>query len=144
MGLFSNLRQSTDGLVLSTTQKDIDVFFEQERVYLNDYHANIRTATTRSDVMTRAHKSVADSYIKLSSVLVQMATPVPTILPSEGGNHCYTEPCKELTKFYLRLGDTLEKMRKTENRVASDEDLKLSDLFRYYMRDTTAAKVRGE
>ena len=44
-------------------------------------------------------------------------------------------------KFYKHVGETLEKLRKTENRVASDEDLKMSDLFRYYMRDTSAAKV---
>ena len=27
--------------------------------------------------------------------------------------------------------------------MASDEDLKLSDMLRYYMRDSEAAKVRG-
>ena len=31
--------------------------------------------------------------------------------------------------------------QKLEGRVASDEDLKLSDLLRYYMRDTDAAKA---
>ena len=30
--------------------------------------------------------------------------------------------------------------QKVEGRVASDEDLKLSDLLRYYMRDSFAAK----
>lgn len=30
--------------------------------------------------------------------------------------------------------------QKVENRVASDEDLKLSDTLRYYMRDASAAK----
>lgn len=30
--------------------------------------------------------------------------------------------------------------QKVEGRVASDEDLKLSDTLRYYMRDTAAAK----
>ena len=30
--------------------------------------------------------------------------------------------------------------QKLEGRVASDEDLKLSDTLRYYMRDSTAAK----
>ena len=30
--------------------------------------------------------------------------------------------------------------QKIENRVSTDEDLKLSDTLRYYMRDTTAAK----
>jgi sorting nexin-5/6/32 len=47
----------------------------------------------------------------------------------------------DLEKFYSKVADCLEKARKTEGRVASDEDLKLSDLLRYYMRDTSAAKV---
>lgn len=34
-------------------------------------------------------------------------------------------------------------IQKLEGRVASDEDLKLSDMLRYYMRDSQAAKVRG-
>ena len=72
---------------------------------------------------------MADSYIKISTGMDSMAkSPDVTISP-------------DLKKIYLRIGDTLEKLRKTENRVASDEDLKLSDLFRYYMRDTSAAKV---
>lgn len=32
-------------------------------------------------------------------------------------------------------------LQKIEGRVASDEDLKLSDTLRYYMRDTAAAKA---
>lgn len=31
-------------------------------------------------------------------------------------------------------------MQKLEGRVASDEDLKISDTLRYYMRDSAAAK----
>ena len=73
--------------------------------------------------------AVADSYIKISSGLLQMASS-PEVVPAP-----------DLAKVYLRIGDTLEKLRKTENRVSTDEDLKLSDLFRYYMRDTAAAKV---
>ena len=42
--------------MLNTTQKDIDQFFEQERVYLSDYYNNIRSVTHRSDTMTKSHK----------------------------------------------------------------------------------------
>lgn len=56
MGLFSNIKSSTDGLVLNTTQKDIDQFFEGERVYLNDYYANIRMAAQKADLMTKSNK----------------------------------------------------------------------------------------
>ncbi|XP_075589478.1 sorting nexin 6 [Dermatophagoides farinae] len=128
VGLFSNIRSSTDGLVLNTTQKDIDEFFEGQRVQLSDYYNNIKNQTMKADTMVKSHKAVADSYIKIVTPLVQMA------------NSPECTPTPELTKFYLRIADALEKLRKTENRVASDEDLKLSDLYRYYMRDTAAAK----
>ncbi|KAI7689991.1 hypothetical protein SSS_01835 [Sarcoptes scabiei] len=128
VGFFSNIRNSTDGLVLNTTQKDIDEFFEGQKVQLSDYYNNIKTQTTRADAMVKAHKAVADSYIKIVTPLVQIAN----------SNECTPDP--EMSKFFLKISDLLEKLRKIENRVASDEDLKLSDLYRYYMRDTAAAK----
>ena len=42
------------------------------------------------------------------------------------------EKHNNLSNYYL--------WQKIENRVSTDEDLKLSDTLRYYMRDTTAAK----
>ena len=38
------------------------------------------------------------------------------------------------------MSEYFEKARKLEGRVASDQDLKTSDLLRYYVRDTDAAK----
>lgn len=122
--LFSNIGKTADDMLLSSTQKDVDEFFEHERTFLIEYYTHIKNATTRADKMTNCHKSVADSYIKISSCLVQLAT-------IDGS---------ELEKFFSRVSDTFEKARKIEGRVASDEDLKLSDTLRYYMRDTAAAK----
>ncbi|XP_023227778.1 sorting nexin-6-like isoform X1 [Centruroides sculpturatus] len=123
-GLFSNISKSADDLLLSNTQKDVDDFFEHERNFLIEYYNHIRDATMKSDKMTRNHKNVADSYIKISFSLVQLAT-------IDGS---------ELEKFFSKVSETFEKARKLEGRVASDEDLKLSDTLRYYMRDTAAAK----
>merc|ERR1711988_1069968 len=47
---------------------------------------------------------------------------------------------KSLVNFLAKASDVMEKMRRIEGRVASDQDLKLSDTLRYHMRDTTAAK----
>lgn len=69
---------------------------------------------------------MADSYIKISSVLVQMS-------PLDGHH---------MDKFLGKIAECFEKARKIEGRASSDEDLKLSDTFRYYMKDTSAAKVR--
>ncbi|XP_054719334.1 sorting nexin-6-like [Uloborus diversus] len=72
--LFSNIGKTADDLLLSSTQKDVDEFFEHERTFLIDYYNHIKNATYRSDKMTQSHKSVADTYIKISSSLVQLAT----------------------------------------------------------------------
>ena len=42
-------------------------------------------------------------------------------------------------RFLNKISDYFEVARKTEGRVASDTDLKLSDTLRYYMRDSKAA-----
>jgi sorting nexin-5/6/32 len=55
--LFSNISKSADDLVLSSTQKDIDEFFEHERVFLNEYYSLIKDSTMKADKMTRSHKS---------------------------------------------------------------------------------------
>ncbi|KAM7288584.1 sorting nexin-6 [Ixodes scapularis] len=123
-GLLTNIGKSADDLRLSSTQKDVDEFFEHERTFLVEYHTHIRDATAKSDKMTRAHKNVADSYIKISSCLTQLAT----------------VESSELEKFFPKVSESFEKARKIEGRVATDEDLKLSDTLRYYMRDTSAAK----
>ena len=47
---------------------------------------------------------------------------------------------KSLVNFLTKASDVMEKMRRIEGRVASDQDLKLSDTLRYHMRDTNAAK----
>jgi len=123
-GMLATISKSADDIVLSSTQKDVDEFFEKERVFLNEYYTNIKECTHRADRMTRAHKAVADSYIKISVALNQLSG----------------VDSPQLDKVYSRITECFEKTRKIEGRVSSDEDLKLSDTFRYYMRETAAAK----
>lgn len=104
--------------------KDVNDFFDQEMSFLQTYHHNLKEATIRADRQTTKHKDVADSYIKISTNLLQLAT---------------TDTGK-LERFLTKIAEMFEKLRKVEGRVASDEDLKLSDTLRYYMRDTAAAK----
>jgi sorting nexin-5/6/32 len=110
--------------VLVSGQKDVDSFFEHEKNFLVEYHTKVKDATSKADRMTRCHKDVAASYIKISGGLLGLATAEKT----------------DLDKFFIKVSESLEKIRKLETRVASDEDLKLSDLLRYYMRDSAAAK----
>ncbi|CAH1793241.1 unnamed protein product [Owenia fusiformis] len=123
-GFFKFVTKSADELLLSQTQKDSDDFFEHQKTFLVEYHEKIKDATTKSDKMTKVHKNVADTYIQISSALSQIATIENT----------------ELDKMLVKLGDGMEKARKLEGRAASDEDLKLSDTLRYYLRDSEAAK----
>lgn len=52
--------------------------------------------------------------------------------------------CKYLSRFpdYHCYVSSFVSLQKVEGRVASDEELKLTELLRYYMRDIQAAKVR--
>ncbi|XP_035717466.1 sorting nexin-6-like isoform X2 [Vespa mandarinia] len=123
-GLVKSFSKTTDEYYLQATVKDVNDFFDQEMTFLQLYHHNLKEATSRADRQTAKHKDVADSYIKISTNLLQLAT---------------IDPGK-LEKFLTKIAETFEKLRKVEGRVASDEDLKLSDTLRYYMRDTAAAK----
>ncbi|XP_030619403.1 sorting nexin-32 isoform X7 [Delphinapterus leucas] len=51
-----------------------------------------------------------------------------------------TQEVNQLKTSFLKLAELFERLRKLEGRVASDEDLKLSDMLRYYVRDSQAAK----
>ncbi|KAF9417070.1 hypothetical protein HW555_005768 [Spodoptera exigua] len=68
---------------------------------------------------------VADAHIRLSSCITQLAT--------------REQPPTE--RFLTRAAETFDKCRKIEGRMASDQDLKLADTLRYYMRDAHAAKA---
>ncbi|XP_029417728.1 sorting nexin-6, partial [Nannospalax galili] len=43
-------------------------------------------------------------------------------------------------RFFLKVSELFDKTRKIEARVSADEDLKLSDLLKYYLRESQAAK----
>ena len=73
-GLFSSFQKTSDELLLSNTLKDVDEFFEKERMFLVEYHTNLRECTVKADRMTSTHKNLADTFIKISSGLVELST----------------------------------------------------------------------
>uniref|UniRef100_A0A8C8J1M3 Sorting nexin n=1 Tax=Oncorhynchus tshawytscha TaxID=74940 RepID=A0A8C8J1M3_ONCTS len=107
---FKNMVKSADEVIISGI-KEVDDFFEQEKTFLLDYSSKIKDSTARAEKMTRSHKNVADDYIHISSTLNINNINI------------------------LQHGDV-----KVEGRVASDQELKLTELLRYYMRDIQAAK----
>ena len=104
-GIFSSFQKSSDELLLSNTQKDVDDFFETEKHYLIEYNAQLKDACIKSDKMTSNHKQLADNYIKLSACLLDIAN-----LENS-----------QLESFLTKLSDTFEKMRRIESRVANDQ-----------------------
>uniref|UniRef100_A0A7N6BAY7 Sorting nexin n=1 Tax=Anabas testudineus TaxID=64144 RepID=A0A7N6BAY7_ANATE len=51
-----------------------------------------------------------------------------------------TRSHKNIADDYIHISATLNSISKVEGRVASDQELKLTELLRYYMRDIQAAK----
>lgn len=117
--------KTTDELYLGATVRDVNDFFENELQFLGEYHAHLKEGSSRSERMAKKHKELADSYIKISSCIMQIST-------AEQGS---------MEKFCAKTAEIFEKMRNFEGRVSSDQDLKLVDTLRYYQRDSNAAKA---
>lgn len=124
-GLFSSIGKSADGMLLQQTQKDIDDSFDVEKAFITRYFDQIKDARSKSEKTVAAQKSLALSYLKVSSATEALA-------PLELNN--------ELETFLPKFANFLEAQRKIENRMSSDADLKLTDVLRYYQRDSGAAK----
>jgi len=94
-GLVKSFSKTTDEYYLSATVKDVNDFFDQEMTFLQTYHHNLKEATRLADRQTAKHKDVADSYIKISTNLLQLAT---------------TDTGK-LERFLTKIAETFEKLR---------------------------------
>ncbi|XP_028658656.1 sorting nexin-32-like [Erpetoichthys calabaricus] len=125
-GFLKNIVKSADEALITSMSglKEVDDFFDHERTFLLEYHIRVKDSSLKADRMTRSHKNVAEDYIPISSAL----------------NVLGTQESSAISRSFIKLAELFEKLRKVEGRVASDEDLKLSDLLRYYMRDSQAAK----
>ncbi|XP_051504661.1 sorting nexin-5-like isoform X1 [Myxocyprinus asiaticus] len=122
-GFFKIMVKSADEFLISGV-KEVDDFFEQEKTFLLDYSNKIKDATAKAEKMTHSHKNVAEDYNHISAALNSNAADNNTALK------------KHLETF----ADVFEKLRKVDDRVASDQELKLTELLRYYTRDIQAAK----
>ncbi|XP_008841928.1 sorting nexin-6-like, partial [Nannospalax galili] len=118
-----NMVKSADGVIVSGG-KDVDDSFEHERTLLLEYHNRVKDASAKSDRMTRSHKSGGDDYNRIGSSLYALG-------PQDSTDVC---------KCFLKVSELFDKTRKIEAGVSADEDLKLSDLLKYYLRESQAAK----
>lgn len=158
-GSIQNIGKSLTDFVITTSQvahdkkaesatdnatDDTNVqYFEKERLFLALYHNGIRETAIQANKVTLAQKAVADSYLQIAQQLVKLASvevlPITAKNQSPGG--CANDHTSEgLKQLLLNVSDYFEQARKIETRIASDEDLKLTDTFLYYKRDTVAAQ----
>lgn len=127
-GSIQNISRSISDLVLSVKQSGDDLeeideqYFERERLFLALYYNSIKEAANQADRVCQFQKCLADSYSNFGQNLVNLAS---------------VEGLKELL---LKVSDYFEQARKLESRIASDEDLKITDTFLYYKRETAAAQ----
>ncbi|KAK7140434.1 hypothetical protein R3I94_012904 [Phoxinus phoxinus] len=122
-GFFKNMVKTADEVLISGV-KEVDEFFEQEKTFLLDYSVKIKDSAAKAEKMTRSHKNVADDYNHISGAL----------------NSTAADNNSAFKKHLEKSADVFEKLRKVEDRVASDQELKLTELLRYYTRDIQAAK----
>lgn len=122
-GFFKNMVKTADEVLISGV-KEVDEFFEQEKTFLLDYSVKIKDSAAKAEKMTRSHKNVADDYSHISGAL----------------NSTAADNNSAFKKHLEKCADVFEKLRKVEDRVASDQELKLTELLRYYTRDIQAAK----
>nr|XP_031304345.1 sorting nexin-32 isoform X4 [Camelus dromedarius] len=126
-GFLRNIVKSADEALITGMSglKEVDDFFEHERTFLLEYHIRIQDACLQADRVIHFHKTgLAEGFNPISAAL----------------NSLGTQEVNQLKTSFLKLAELFERLRKLESRVVSDEDLKLSDLLRYYMRDSQAAK----
>uniref|UniRef100_A0A8C1UYP0 Sorting nexin n=1 Tax=Cyprinus carpio TaxID=7962 RepID=A0A8C1UYP0_CYPCA len=114
---FKNVVKSADGVLVAGV-KDVDDFFEHEKTFLLEYHNRVKDSSAKSDRMIRSHKS---------TFLFFMGECVTFVNASGSHDH-------------VACFQTLFPVQKIEARVAADEDLKLADLLKYYLRESQAAK----
>lgn len=73
-GFVRSFGKTTDEIYLGATVRDVNDFFENELQFLTEYNSHLKKESPRTERMTKKHKEVADSHIKISSYLVQLST----------------------------------------------------------------------
>uniref|UniRef100_A0A667XY38 Sorting nexin n=1 Tax=Myripristis murdjan TaxID=586833 RepID=A0A667XY38_9TELE len=141
---FKNVVKSADGVLVAGV-KDVDDFFEHEKTFLLEYHNRVKDASAKSDRMIRSHKNAADDINRIASFFLKVSelfekTRVSTLLRWLCFVLFHLIPAQVKVEQLLMTDVSSHLLQKIEARVAADEDLKLADLLKYYLRESQAAK----
>uniref|UniRef100_A0A914EJ83 PX domain-containing protein n=1 Tax=Acrobeloides nanus TaxID=290746 RepID=A0A914EJ83_9BILA len=125
---FKRFTQSADEVLLSG-QKDVDDFFEREKNYIVEYHSHIKDTMNKADKVCKLKRSnISDTYGKIAGNVEKWGQ-----METASGE-------KDFGRFLARIGEIFERLKKTEARCGTDEELKLADTLRYFSRESEAAK----
>lgn len=121
-GFFKSMTKSVDEALLGS-QKDVDEYFIERRGFLEEYHNRIKETTKKSELSAAAASSLSLDYMQVAGCMALISKIDPS-----------------LQRFMVQTAITFESLQKLQKRVGTDEDLKFTDLFKYYQRETQAAK----
>uniref|UniRef100_A0A671YIM7 Sorting nexin 6 n=1 Tax=Sparus aurata TaxID=8175 RepID=A0A671YIM7_SPAAU len=132
------LRKDLNFHVFLEYNQDLSVRGKNKKEKLEDFFKNV--VKSADGVLVAGVKDVDDFFEHEKTFLLEYHNRVKDasaksdrmIRSHKSKNH----NCADITS----LSELFEKTRKIEARVAADEDLKLADLLKYYLRESQAAK----
>ncbi|MEE6512175.1 hypothetical protein FKM82_019109 [Ascaphus truei] len=131
-GFLRSMLKSADEVLFSGV-KEVDEFFEQEKIFLANYYNSIKDSSAKADKMTRSHKNVADDYIPISASLTGIAD----------------EENPMFRKYLLKVAELFEKLRnlllrRTKCLVDYENSNKALDKARLKSKDVKEAELHQQ
>ncbi|CAK9301975.1 unnamed protein product [Gordionus sp. m RMFG-2023] len=121
--LIRNVSMTMDETMLAN-YKEVDDYFEQQKSFFVEYTQKIKDATFKGDKVVKSNKNVSEDYSKIGQAFIALAA-VET---------------SQLETFLQKFAQGFLGLKKLENRITADADLKLCDVLHYFYRDSTEAK----
>uniref|UniRef100_A0A8C7TMP5 Sorting nexin n=1 Tax=Oncorhynchus mykiss TaxID=8022 RepID=A0A8C7TMP5_ONCMY len=136
------LRKDMNFHVFLEYNQDLSVRGKNKREKMEDFFKNV--VKSADGVLVAGVKDVDDFFEHEKTFLLEYHNRVKDASSKSDRmirSHKSKSPhCLIISTFFLKVSELFEKTRKIEARVAADEDLKLADLLKYYLRESQAAK----
>jgi len=129
-GWFSKGQQAFD-TIMTDKVNDPDEFYEEKKLWLNEYHTRVADGRKKSCNFTKQHHDIGGDYGQIGILLGKAA--VVEAKSQEARKVGLDKLCDVIATH-------LPKLKKWEVRAGTDTELKLNDMLRYYDHETSAAK----
>uniref|UniRef100_A0A669B8K0 Sorting nexin 6 n=1 Tax=Oreochromis niloticus TaxID=8128 RepID=A0A669B8K0_ORENI len=134
------LRKDLNFHVFLEYNQDLSVRGKNKKEKLEDFFKNV--VKSADGVLVAGVKDVDDFFEHEKTFLLEYHNRVKDASAKSDRmirSH-KSKICFKFEPFFLKVSELFEKTRKIEARIAADEDLKLADLLKYYLRESQAAK----